>query len=211
MSYGQELITRLEKNSVWFSKLLPQQKLFVAEYCLNGFDAKLAADRVSTTASAAKFLNKESIEEAVKEFVRLILSDRASKLEAKITDVLWKRAFYNPLDFIDERGQPRAPGTEAFDADTFDVVEYKQRLGEWAVCIDNIVTSMHPRNPDVLSVSVKLANRDLALKALSTYVGMARDEEASTSFVVNLNMNNPDDVKQKEFKIIPYEHAKKVK
>jgi hypothetical protein len=206
-TYGQELINRLERDSIWFKRLLPQQKLFVAEYCLNGFDGKLASEKVGTVSNPAILLGREPVMEAVKEFVNAVLVDRASKLEAKITDVLWKRAFYNPLDFIDERGQPRTADGSPFDPMTFDVAEYKRRLGEWAVCIDGIVTSMHPRNADNISVSVKLANRDSALKALSSYVGMARDESAPTSFVVNVNVHDEEQPK-KDFKIVPYEKVR---
>lgn len=201
MSSGQEVVTRLEKDSTWFSHLKPKQKLFVAEYCLNGFEASRALDKIgSKKDSIANYLNKEPIQEAIKEFVSAVLADRASKLEAKITDVLWRRAFYNPMDFIDERGQPRTHDGNPFDPYHFDVEEYKKRLGAWSVCIDGIKSAMHPRSPDMISVTVELADRDKALKALSSYVGLTREEEGQeTSFVVNVNVN-PE--KEKEATVI---------
>lgn len=210
--YGQEVITKLEEDSKWFKHLKAQQKLFVAEYCTNGFNAEQAASKVSNRDKASKFLEQPSINGAIEEFVDMVLSDRASKLEAKITDVLWKRAFYNPLDFIDEKGQPLTGDGSPYFPDDFDLTEYKRRLGEWAVVIEGITTQMHPRNPDMKAVTVKLADRNQALKQLSQYVGMAREETdaSASSFVVNLNVNG-EEKEQKHFKIVNYEDAVKRK
>jgi hypothetical protein len=194
----QEIITKLEQNSVWFSTLLPKQRLFVAEYCTNGFDADKAAKVLGGSRQPSVYLEKEPIQEAIKEFVSAVLVDKAYKLESKIMDTLWRRAFYSPLDFINGNGEPLTADGSPFDPDNFDLKEYKERLGDNACVIDNIKNTMHPRNPDFKSVVVVLADRNQALKQLSQYAGLAKEEDANkpSSFVVNVNMNEPDEYKQ---------------
>jgi hypothetical protein len=192
----QETITKLEQDSVWFSQLLPKQKLFVAEYCTNGFDADKAAKSLGGYRQSTVYLEKEPIQEAIKEFVSAVLVDKAYKLESKIMDTLWRRAFYSPLDFINGNGEPLTADGSPFDPDRFDLKEYKERLGDNACVIDNIKNAMHPRNPDIKSVTVVLADRNQALKQLSQYAGLAKEEDKSNSFVVNVNMNEPEEYKK---------------
>lgn len=121
MENGQDIIHILENKSKWFAHLKPQEKMFVVEYSTNGFNGDKAASRVSNKSDAVRFLEKQPIQEAIKEFVAVVLADRAEKLESKIVDVLWRRAFYNPLDFIDQNGQPLTPDGSPFDPDEFDL------------------------------------------------------------------------------------------
>ena len=68
-----------------------------------GFSASDAAKAVGT-GSSAKFMGSDVVNEAIREFMSFVLADRADKLENKIVDVLWRRAFYDPMEFIDEDG-----------------------------------------------------------------------------------------------------------
>lgn len=207
MENGQDIIHILENKSKWFAHLKPQEKMFVVEYSTNGFNGDKAASRVSNKSDAVRFLEKQPIQEAIKEFVAVVLADRAEKLESKIVDVLWRRAFYNPLDFIDQNGQPLTPDGSPFDPDEFDLKNYKEMLGPWSVCIDNIKNAMHPKNPDVKSVTVVLADRDRALRQLSTYAGLINEDEGKdNSFVVNINVGESPEQK---YEIKPFTEKKK--
>ena len=194
MNNAQEVINKLENDSTWFKKLKPQYKLFVAEYCSNGFNGKNAAKSVGGKLNANTALSQESVQEACKEFVEHALVDRMYKLETRVIDVLSKRAFYNPLMFIDSKGQPKtADGTE-FHPDDFDEEEYIERLGEWAMCIEGIKMAMHPKDANTVAITVLLADRNQALKQLSAYANLAREGDTDTpsSFVVNVNVKETE-------------------
>jgi len=211
MSDGQEIINGLEKESTWFRVLKPQEKLFVAEVCMNGGHADKAAKKAGRK-GVGTLLSNEAIIEAKKEFMTAVLSTRVAELETKITDVLWKRAFYNPFDLIDELGQPLTADGSPYDSDTFDLKEYKERLGDWAVCIEGVKRLLHPRNPDITVITLELADRRQALKELTSYIGMSHEDtaEKGSSFVVNVSVDN-EKVKSEEFKIIEYKPEPKVK
>lgn len=190
---AQGVIIGLEKDSKYFKTLVPKQKLFVAEYCTNGFVKSKACKSVKiSNKTATEYLEDKVVLQAREEFVAAVLAERASQLESRIVDTLWKRAFYNPLMFIDQRGQPRTSDGLPFDPLDFDLDEYMERLGDWVVCITGIKSFVHPKDPNVVSVIVELADRDKALKSLSAYVGLARADEGSgvSSFIVNLNIKD---------------------
>lgn len=192
MDNAQEVINKLENDSVWFKALKPQYKLFVAEYCSNGFDGKLAAKAVGGKLNPNTTLALEAVQKAKQEFVEVALADTVGKLETRVIDVLSKRAFYNPLMFIDSKGQPKTADGKEFRADNFDEAEYIERLGDWAVCIEGIKMAMHPKNADTVAVTVMLADRNQALKQLSAYANLARegDVDKPSSFVVNVNIKD---------------------
>jgi len=175
----QEIINKLQHDSKHFSKLKPQEQLFVAYYCNNGFKASAAAKAVKAS-SPTKFTKSDEVNASVEEFITEILADKASKMKSMIIDVLWRRAFYNIMDFVDEDGQPR-----------FDVNNYKEKLGADAVVIDGIKQYVHSKNTDHTWVEVQLADRNKALKELSNYIGLSTSEESdgAASFVVNINMH----------------------
>jgi len=188
----QEIIDKLQHDSIYFSQLKPQQQLYVAYYCSNGFDQTAAAKSVGAK-SATRFAKSDMINKAVEEFMKEILSDKAAKLESMIIDVLWRRSFYNVLDFIDEDGQPR-----------FDVYNYKEVLGPDAVVIDGIKHYVHAKNQDHTWVEVQLADRNKALKELSNYIGLTHENTSTAAtFTVNVALNG-DDKKEQEFKIVDY-------
>lgn len=187
-----EIIGRLQVNSVWFNKLELKSQAYVAEYCLNGFDSKQAA-KAAKLKNVAKVAASEVVQNAIKEFLQYVLADKADKLESKIIDVLWRRAFYDPFDFVDEEGQPR-----------FDVTNYKEVLGANSVVVEGIKRMVHPKNQDNVWMIVDLADRTRALKELSSYIGLVREESGTaSSFVVNLQVHN--DTPKKVYEIKDYE------
>ena len=188
MNNAQEVINKLEADSTWFKHLKPQYKLFVAEYCSNGFIGTSAAKAVGGKMSANVALKLEAVQKAKQEFVEAALIDTIGKLETRVIDTLSKRAFYNPLMFIDSKGQPKTANGEEFNPDDFNEEEYMKRLGDDAVCIDGIKMAMHPKNANLLAITVVLADRNQALKQLSAYANLARegDVDKPSSFVVNV-------------------------
>jgi hypothetical protein len=107
---------------------------------------------------------------------------------------LWRRAFYDPFDFIDEEGQPK-----------FDVTNYKEVLGANSVVVDGIKRMVHPKNQDNVWMQVDLADRTRALKDLSNYIGLASGEDSgSGSFVVNVSLNGEQEQKKHDFKVVEY-------
>lgn len=191
--YNKEAIVKLQNDSKYFKRLKPQQQQFVAEYCLNGFSASDAAKAVGAR-GAGRFMGSDVVNEAIREFMSFVLADRADKLENKIVDVLWRRAFYDPMDFIDEDGQPR-----------FNIDNYKEVLGADVVVIENIKKNVHFKEPDLEWYEVTLADRTRALKELSNYIGLAREESgAASSFIVNLNLNEDDKKEAKTYQIKEY-------
>lgn len=198
-SYNKELMAKLQENSKSFKNLKPQQQQFVAEYCLNGFSATDAAKEVGAK-SSARFMQSDLVNEAIKEFMAFVLADKADKLESKIVDILWRRAFYDIMEFIDEEGQPR-----------FDVNNYKEVLGPNAVVIENIKRMVHPKNEDHVWMEITFADRTKALKELSNYIGLAREDSGvPSSFVVNLNLNEDTD-KTHVYDIKEYKDVKDMK
>lgn len=178
MSKNLEVIGKLQANSTYFNKLEPKYQAYVAEYCLNGFDSKRAA-KAAKVKHTQEVAASEAVQHAIKEFMQYVLADKADKLESKIVDILWRRAFYDPFEFVDEEGQPR-----------FDVSNYKKVLGANSVVVEGIKRMVHPKNQDNVWMIVDLADRTRALKELSAYIGLAREDSGvPSSFVVNLQVH----------------------
>jgi len=211
MSDGQEVITKLEKDSTWFKTLKPQEKLYVAYVCTNGGSALKAAKKAGRK-SVGALASSEAIMEAKKEFMTAVLADRVSELESKITHVLWTRAFYNPFDLIDEMGQPLTADGFPYDSDTFSLKEYKERIGDLAVCIEGVKRLINPKSPDMIIITLELADRRQALKELTNYIGMSHEDtaEKGSSFVVNVTVDT-EHVKKEAYKIAEYKPDPKVK
>lgn len=188
----QEIIDKLQHDSVYFSKLKPQQQLFVANYCSNGFEADPAAKACGAKSSSA-YMRSDVINKAIEEFMKFVLADKAIKLESMIIDVLWRRSFYNVMDFIDEEGQPR-----------FDVSNYKEELGANAVVIDGIKPYVHAKNQDYHWVEVQLADRNRALKELSNYIGLAKGEDEGQQQAFTVNIAVKGDTPKQEFVVQEY-------
>ena len=183
----QEIVTKLQNDSTYFSQLKPQQQLYIAYYCTNGFNQGEAA-KATGAKSASKFVKSDIINKATEEFMKEILVDRLSSLESRILDVLWTRAFYDPMEIIDEEGQPR-----------FDINDYKEVLGKNSVVIEGFKHYKSNKDPNISWVEVQLADRNKALKELSTYIGMSHEDASGpATFTVNVELNNPA-----EGKVVP--------
>lgn len=188
MSDKTQIMIELKDKSKYFKHLGAQYQLFVAEYCTNDFDGAKARKAAGIKESAPELLAKEPIKIAVKEFIDSVLADKVSTLEAKIIDTLYKRAFYNVMMFLDQQGSPK-----------FDINNYEQELGEWSVCIDGIKQLRSPKDPTIWVTHVQLPDRDKAIKALSAYIGLAKEDQAdaNSSFSVNVTVAPKRDKKPK--------------
>jgi hypothetical protein len=78
-------------------------------------------------------------------------------------------------------------------------------LGPNVVVIENIKKNVHYKEPDLVWYEITLADRTRALKELSNYIGLTREESGSaSSFIVNLHMNEEEKKEAKTYQIKEY-------
>jgi hypothetical protein len=150
--------------------LKPRQKLFVAYYCANHFNAYEAYIKAgyntttegSAQASASILLRNPKIVEAMSRYIKDILAPCKSELEKRIYDVWFKRAFYDVKMFINDDGSPAFAGWDEIPE-------------EWRVVVDGIETKAYGKDASVEKIVIKLANKENALDKLDKYIGMTRE------------------------------------
>jgi len=138
--------------------------IFVAEYLSNGFNGAAAyrvahpkASAATAGANAYNLLKKTEIRKKVREWVTESLSVRKDTLDHEIIQLLLKRAFYDPEDFIDENGLMK------------DGVNRAARKG----VIDGMI---HRETKDSSWTEYKLADRDKALELLAKYIALIKPD-----------------------------------
>jgi phage terminase small subunit len=169
MSETRSLILNIINNGIEMDdnkeELTDKQKIFIAEYCNNGFNATQAAIKAGYSEGTARQiasdnLSKAYIKQAIKDYLDEILSQYKNTLEYEIIQTYKIRAFYNTEDIIDHEGKL--------------VVKELKELGELTRCIDGIETTINTQG--IENRKVKLANRESALEKLSTYMGLLKQE-----------------------------------
>ncbi len=151
-------------------ELTQGQKLFTANYCLNGFIGKTAyldafpdsSERTAGT-NALILLKKEAIQEAIKYFISMSLSGKSVLLENELYNFYRKRAFYKISDYIDIKGEPKYTKMDDYTA-------------EEQIVIDDIETKCYGRDAKEITV-MKLADKSKAAKELSKYVDFLKEKE----------------------------------
>jgi hypothetical protein len=119
----------------------------------------------SATKQAILILKKDRVQKALSSYMKAFIGEHKDKLEYKILNQLYLRAFYNPFDIITADGSLRP--MEDIDKD-------HQKL------IVGIEEQMHPKDPSVRVQRVKLADRDKARKELEVYINMLHVENVQT-------------------------------
>jgi hypothetical protein len=155
---------------------------FIAAYVANDFNAVEAWHACNsnvrtdipntggcTDRSAAKkgcaMLKKKKVQEALTAYMKSFIGEHKDKLEYKILNQLYLRAFYNPFDIINEDGSLKPEETIPQD--------HKQLIA-------GIKQTMHPKDPTCRITEVKLACRDKARKELELYINMLHVENVQT-------------------------------
>jgi phage terminase small subunit len=153
--------------------LTDKQKIFIAEYCNNGFNGTQAAIKAgysenSAQEIASENLSKPIIKNCIKAYLDEILSQYKDTLEYEIIQHYKTRAFYDISEILTPEG--------AF------VVKDLKDLGENRKVIDAIETTINASNRK--NTKIKLANREESLKQLALYMNIIKSNE--TNFKADL-------------------------
>ncbi len=108
-------------------------------------------------ACASRLLKDANIQEALSVELEAVLKERRRPLEKRILDTWIVRAFYDPTEILDLKGQLK-------------ITERELRKRGLHVCIDSINKKLNNRGQAYLEY--KLADRDKALDMLRQYIQM---------------------------------------
>jgi hypothetical protein len=155
----------------WYKEIAlnVQELQFVAEYVSNGRDAAAAykfthyvktQHPASIAAKANSYLAQPKIQAAIRRYVDDYLSTKKNELDEKITKVLMEQAFYDPADFIDTEGAPKFK--------SWDEVPVDKRC-----CVESIETKAYGKDADRTFTTLKLANRNAAIKQITEFLALA--------------------------------------
>ena len=147
-----------------------KKRLFVLFYCtedecfLNGTRAYLKAYKNCQSENAAavnagKLLRNAKIKQAIKKLLRLARDEDDEQAVYRMIKQFERLSFYNPADIIDASGAL--------------VVDDLRKLGELALCVEQIETRVNTAGSYTV---VKLANRQKAMEAFSKYLNIIRPE-----------------------------------
>lgn len=180
MSESRELLVddgldSLEKIRQDFS-LNGKQLKFIESYVTNGGNKRKAFDEAGYSAATknayyvfiSNMMKKDHIQEAIKRYSALYIGERRKVIEKDVFRIAQLRATYDPRDFADllvVRSQKEA------------AEKIKLLPESVAVCVDSFELIAHPKNPDLLQIKLKFANRDASIKLLSDLVGLKAAEK----------------------------------
>lgn len=144
-------------------KLEPKEKLFIAEYCNNGFNGTQAAlkagySKRSAGAISSENLQKPYIKAHIKAYLNEILGKYKDTLEYRIIQQYMVLAFYDTEDILNKDGKIKTKDLKS--------------LGELSKCIKGIYTSYNAKGQK--QVKVELYNRESALEKLAQYMNLLR-------------------------------------
>lgn len=179
------VLPQLEGDKSW-NLCTEQERIFIYEYFASGFQLRNAWRKVygpsseesgMTEAKARFSLGQPHIAKALKLIIDIFMAERKVSLVPRLLAVLESQAFYDPLDFIDARGELKVP---------LEDLTYAQRL-----CIEGIDTKFYGKDADREVSTVKLVNRNNALDKLIKYAGLLAEIPAITQNIVqNGNIQN---------------------
>jgi phage terminase small subunit len=160
-----------------------KQKIFIREYCVNGFNATQAAltagySRKTARSQGQRLLTNVYIRPAIKKYLDDVIDKYKDTLEYEIVKVYKILAFYDPSDIITSKGKL--------------IVNDLRDLGELSIVVKGIEKT-YKEGYEV--ITVKLANRDDALKQLANYMKLMQD---NNNITVN-NYNTTKDTLDKIF------------
>jgi hypothetical protein len=114
----------------------------------------------TAAANSSRLLKDAKVQEALAAELEAVLKDKRRPLEKRILDTWIVRAFYDPTEIINLKGELK-------------ITEAQLRKRGLQVCIDSINKKLNNRGQSYLEY--KLANRDTALDMLQKYIAMIRE------------------------------------
>lgn len=161
---------KTDDKTAWDEGLSGRRRLFVLFYCtedecfLNGTRAYLKAytnceSENAAAVNAAKILRNAKVKQAIKKLLRLARDEDDEQAVYRMIKQFERLSFYNPADIIDASGAL--------------VVDDLRKLGELALCVEQIETRVNTAGSYTV---VKLANRQKAMEAFSKYLNIIRPE-----------------------------------
>jgi hypothetical protein len=124
---------------------------------------------------ACRLLKDPKVQEAIAVELKAVLDDKRLPLEKRILDTWVVRAFYDPTEILDLKGNLK-------------ITEAALRKRGLHVCIDSINRKLNAQGLSYLEY--KLANRDTALDMLQRYIAMIKTPDQKP-LEVNLSIGLP--------------------
>lgn len=158
----------LNKADKLLASLTEEELAFAAEMCINGCDQIKAYSTVhKITGEMSKeqyrnmstILHDQRVRKAIRAGIQRKMADVLDNLDARLLNTYITRAFYDPMEFIDDDGDPKPLSKIAPDN---------------RCVIDGIEKKYYGKDADAYTVTYKLANRDTALKTLSDFMNGVR-------------------------------------
>jgi hypothetical protein len=175
-------------------KLSTKHILFLAYYTSNGFNGREAFEKVASnkkikpevaSTCASEYLRLPNMRAGLKIIIDSYLTECKDTFEKQIIEQLRVRAFYNPLDIVDEKGELKYKSGD-------DIPEHLRQ------CIDGIETRQYGKDGDISRTVFKLANRDKARDELAKYIKILNTTIEHTGkdggpIKIQKDINNLDD------------------
>jgi len=146
-------------------KLKPSDELFLERYIGNGFNMTAAysschprASNSTSSREASRKLKDPRFRSRLNELVMDRMTLERSYLQVQLLELLKRRAFYDPLDYIDIAGNLKSD----FDPESLKGV------------IDNLESS----SPDGQRVKIKFASRDKAIDYLLRLLELSAEQSS---------------------------------
>ena len=164
----------LSKADKLLASLTEEELAFAAEMCINGCDQIKAYSTVhKITGEMSKeqyrnmstILHDQRVRKAIRAGIQRKMADVLDNLDARLLNTYITRAFYDPMEFMDDDGDPKPLSEIAPDN---------------RCVIDGIEKKYYGKDADAYTVTYKLANRDTALKTLSEYINGVRPNSKMT-------------------------------
>lgn len=164
----------LSKADKLLASLTEEELAFAAEMCINGCDQIKAYSTVhKITGEMSKeqyrnmstILHDQRVRKAIRAGIQRKMADVLDNLDARLLNTYITRAFYDPMEFMDDDGDPKPLSKIAPDN---------------RCVIDGIEKKYYGKDADAYTVTYKLANRDTALKTLSEYINGVRPNSKMT-------------------------------
>lgn len=158
----------LSRTDKMLASLTEEELAFAAEMCLNGCDQVKAYSTVHKICGEmtkeqyrrmSEILHDQRVRRAIRAGIQRKMADALDNLDAKLLNTYITRAFYDPVEFIDNDGDPKP---------------LSKISPEIRCVIDGIEKKYYGKDADAYTITYKLANRDTALKTLSEYMGQIR-------------------------------------
>jgi len=156
---------KLEDNEIVFIYLyMIHRSATEAMVRLKSGEFATDANRVAARYQAQQWMRRDNIRQGIQRILEWEIDSMSMTLKNDIIGQLYKQAFYDPAMFINGNGSPRFTSLDDIPL-------------EWRCCVESIKTNMHPKNPNIVTYEIKLANRGEARRELSKYIKLYEDSD----------------------------------